>query len=758
MGDQSVLGEATSAKSEVFPEELGNDENLPPNDDMVFEEVEKSRKNDGYEFLIAESRFDFWIKALMLRYWVDFGNQSKYRVNWLRKTHPLDENTIVEIIIHVSNVPGDASNADATDNPPLFSITILAIERKVEISQKYTLVWKNTEFPKLKSLVDRLQVNNELDADTIRDDYADIFQESEDAESLNLSSLDLSEILWDVSLLSTNENTTKSDQPKDKSIKVKSKVKGSNKVRVKLLSSPVCKKNTSKTKVPATPSAKVAKQQIININNIQQCAQRVSNLEKVVARIDKEAVNSDAKLSALSDTLFQSLANRVQNEMSILRKAFDEKVLQYGERTNKAELEVKKLKGRLGSLVEEKNQLEKSNKSLSDQVEELQNNTKDDAVQRESGRAVQNELSANVTDRNEPEVLITKEESGSIPTKKADPSESGDSNEQTVENQGGKKMIDQGSPEEYDFVFLCDSNRKFINTQLLCPNRTVKIIPCGTSSQAIKIMSSPRFQVNEALIINTGVNDVEHLTLDEVIQKQLEMIDTARKAFPGKKIIVSSVTPRDDDFDEDIRAINRAIQSEILNFNDVIYANNDNLRDRALYFDRKHLNRNRGVRKFAANIKKAIRMASGVVDNKPRYPSYHSGDPHPIRPDDRAPYPHPRYSPYHSDDPHPIRPEDRVPYPQHRYGSSVNPLLRPEDMRRKQDSIATQPIEVSKEHETKKENGINDVFSQLSTLNKLVNVLVSSNLQRCSMMYPQSTASPSFFPRYSSAVSQTSIP
>ena len=50
--------------------------------------------------------------------------------------------------------------------------------------------------------------------------------------------------------------------------------------------------------------------------------------------------------------------------------------------------------------------------------------------------------------------------------------------------------------------------------------------------------------------ITTGVNDVEHLTLDEVIQKQLEMVDTARKAFLGKKIIVSSVTPRDDDFDE----------------------------------------------------------------------------------------------------------------------------------------------------------------------------------------------------------------
>jgi hypothetical protein len=194
------------------------------------------------------------------------------------------------------------------------------------------------------------------------------------------------------------------------------------------------------------------------------------------------------------------------------------------------------------------------------------------------------------------------------------------------------------------------------------------------------------------------------------------------------------------------------------------------------------LNRNRGVRKFAANIKKAIRVASGVADNKPRYSSYQSDDPNQIRPNDRAPYPQPRYSSYHSDDlhqirpddralypqlrypsyhnddPHQIRPKDRAPYPQHRYGSSVNPLLRPEDLLRKHDGIATQSTEVGKEHEIKKENGINDVFSQLSTLNKLVNVLVSNNLQQCRMMYPQSAASPSFFPLYSSAVSQHSIP
>ena len=55
--------------------------------------------------------------------------------------------------------------------------------------------------------------------------------------------------------------------------------------------------------------------------------------------------------------------------------------------------------------------------------------------------------------------------------------------------------------EQLDFVFLCDSNRKFIDTNLLCPKSTVKVIPCGTTDKAISILSSPRFNVSKALII-----------------------------------------------------------------------------------------------------------------------------------------------------------------------------------------------------------------------------------------------------------------
>ena len=83
MGDQSPKGETISSKNKCCLTELSevSEENLSQNDSVMFEEIKKSKIKDGYEFSINDSRFDLWMKALMLRYWVDFGNQSKYRVN-----------------------------------------------------------------------------------------------------------------------------------------------------------------------------------------------------------------------------------------------------------------------------------------------------------------------------------------------------------------------------------------------------------------------------------------------------------------------------------------------------------------------------------------------------------------------------------------------------------------------------------------------------------------------------------------------------
>ena len=159
--------------------------------------------------------------------------------------------------------------------------------------------------------------------------------------------------------------------------------------------------------------------------------------------------------------------------------------------------------------------------------------------------------------------------------------------------------------EQFDFVFLCDSNRKFINTNLLCPKSTVKVIRCGTTDKAINILSSLRFKVHK--IINTGVNDLEHSTAKDVISKQLQMINLAVNAFPGKKIILSSITPQDDKLDNDVEVVNKEVHCQIANNPNVIHVDNCNLREVKYYYDNKHLNRKNGIPALATNLKKGVR-------------------------------------------------------------------------------------------------------------------------------------------------------
>ncbi|CAB4025500.1 Hypothetical predicted protein [Paramuricea clavata] len=119
--------------------------------------------------------------------------------------------------------------------------------------------------------------------------------------------------------------------------------------------------------------------------------------------------------------------------------------------------------------------------------------------------------------------------------------------------------------------------------------------------KAINILSSPRFKVNKELIINTGVNDLEHSTAKDVISKQLQMINLAVNAFPGKKIILSSITLRDDKLDKDVEVVNKEVHCQIANNRNVIYVNNCNLREVKYYYDHKHLNRKNGIPALATS-------------------------------------------------------------------------------------------------------------------------------------------------------------
>ena len=96
-------------------------------------------------------------------------------------------------------------------------------------------------------------------------------------------------------------------------------------------------------------------------------------------------------------------------------------------------------------------------------------------------------------------------------------------------------------PSEYDFVMLCDSNRKFLDINKLCSNRNSKIIACNTTKKAKEILESTKFEVKKGIIINTGVNDLEHLSAEEIVKSQVQMVNMAVKnSRDDKSLCVAS--------------------------------------------------------------------------------------------------------------------------------------------------------------------------------------------------------------------------
>ena len=127
-------------------------------------------------------------------------------------------------------------------------------------------------------------------------------------------------------------------------------------------------------------------------------------------------------------------------------------------------------------------------------------------------------------------------------------------------NDENKEQVQDQSP-EYDFVILCDSNRKYINADQLYPKGNNKDIPCGNTAKVIDILTSPRFTVKHDIIINTGVNDLESLSPKDIIESQIRLVKIATTNFPDKKIIMSSITPRRDDRDKFVFEVNKAVCS-----------------------------------------------------------------------------------------------------------------------------------------------------------------------------------------------------
>ena len=326
----------------------------------------------------------------------------------------------------------------------------------------------------------------------------------------------------------------------------------------------------------------------------------------------RKSNNIQSELSGSKDELLLTSKSLIHHELRVIKSDENNYRDEMNDRVTEAQKEIIRLRGKVASLSNEKNQLLKRVSALEDKCEELVNKfsskdpTTNNVISDQSPKDNSNENKFNdfapehSTDQQGVETNIPME-STTKPTHNTKNVSAPDTITSTP--------TDNPSFPTYDFVMLCDSNRRFLDINKLCYSTNCKMIASATTQKATEIINSPRFMINKGIIINTGVNDVEHMSAEQIIEDQVKLIEIASSVFPEKKIIVSEITPRTDGLDDVVLAVNNGVHKRIKDLPNVNHVDNDNLREYRFFHDTKHLNRRLGIPMLAKNLKSALRSA-----------------------------------------------------------------------------------------------------------------------------------------------------
>ena len=154
-------------------------------------------------------------------------------------------------------------------------------------------------------------------------------------------------------------------------------------------------------------------------------------------------------------------------------------------------------------------------------------------------------------------------------------------------------------------IIMCDSNGKFLNPTLLCPNTSTHYIRCPTLTTAQDIMKKHSFTNTKSIIIHCGTNDLEKISSDKELVKLYEdLLEKTQNKYPDCRVIISGLLPRNDRLNERVNRVNNKVKEVVSNKENTSYVDHNNIGSHDLR-DKKHLHKT-SVKLFARNIKGAF--------------------------------------------------------------------------------------------------------------------------------------------------------
>ena len=170
---------------------------------------------------------------------------------------------------------------------------------------------------------------------------------------------------------------------------------------------------------------------------------------------------------------------------------------------------------------------------------------------------------------------------------------------------------------DVDMLFCMDSNAKYINFRKLWTVKNSVRHKCYTQHQLTQFINNMDMNTLKCILIHVGVNDIDRANGEEVFENLRDNVMLLSSKYDGIKIIISELTPRTDERDEEVNTCNILINELASSSDNIFVANHQELRDNKEMFivderHHKHIAQNK-IGRFVVNLKKALCEAHGTT-------------------------------------------------------------------------------------------------------------------------------------------------
>ena len=167
-----------------------------------------------------------------------------------------------------------------------------------------------------------------------------------------------------------------------------------------------------------------------------------------------------------------------------------------------------------------------------------------------------------------------------------------------------------------ELIMCIDSNITHLIPRKLCTTRRTHIQQIGKLSELNTFIDNLENLRNlKYFFFSVGCNDIDYRNSDAVFDLMKQTVDNIRQKFPGVKIILSEITPRMDERDNEVIDTNTKLNEYVAQHDDLFLTTNSNMRDEDFFVDAKHFNQ-QCIPRFAKNIKIALGKAFGYKGNQ----------------------------------------------------------------------------------------------------------------------------------------------